>query len=603
MLEQLEAASLFLIPLDTERRWYRYHHLFADVLRARLPPQDAGQLSALHRRAAGWYEAEGMGAQAIEHALAARDFELASRLIERDYEDAVRQGEMRTVERWLRALPPALIRSRPHLAFALASIHIYSFQPADAEKVLRDCRFVPQDDTPAARELLGRLMVASGFTARLQGEKERAIVLTHQALDRLAAESHVFRSGALVNLGILHEERGNLAAAGEAFAGAVLESQKGERSTIRLLAGYAYGQLRETEGALHEAARIYGEALAYAREGSFLHTSYAGLIYTGLGRLSYQRNDLRAAAVYLADGLERSDSAFADTDAARGGPCIFEMLRLKTALGDTAGADVLFERLSDRARATSVRCLDPVLAVLCVRRKDAPAAMTASWLSAFEARTAGGVLPSVPIPDYRVPDIRGLEIVTWAQHHLAGCTPGDETAMVEARLERFLEALVRQGRHGSALELRALLATLYWQGGHRERAVAVLEPALALAEREGYVRVFLEAGPALLPVLRQAAARGIAPEHVGKLRAALGEAERGRRAPPRVGAPALAEPLSNREMEVLRLVAAGLPNAEIATQLFMAVGTVRRHVHNLYGKMGVTSRTGALARARTLGLL
>jgi LuxR family maltose regulon positive regulatory protein len=267
---------------------------------------------------------------------------------------------------------------------------------------------------------------------------------------------------------------------------------------------------------------------------------------------------------------------------------------------------VLFERLAAIAQATSVPCLEPVLALLRVRQPDAPAELTTAWLTAFESRTAAAALPSVLIPEARVPDIQGLEIVTWAQVRRAQ----GETRVVETRLEGFLSELVRQGRHGTALEVRPLLATLHWEGDRREQAVAVLEPALTLAEQEGYVRVFAEAGPAVAPVLRQAAAQGIAPEFVGKLLAALDK----RVGAPLVGArpslpvtaagsPALIEPLSDRELEVLRLVAAGMANKEIAEQLFLAVGTVKRHVFNLYGKLGVTSRMSAVARARDLGLL
>jgi len=279
--------------------------------------------------------------------------------------------------------------------------------------------------------------------------------------------------------------------------------------------------------------------------------------------------------------------------------------------------------LGGTARTMEGACLEPLVAVWEVRREageprfgreadsgggrpPGPAPVIAAWLAAFEARTAGEALPPVPIPDLCLPDIRGLEIVTWAQLRLAQ----GETTAVETRLEGFLEALVEQGRHGTALEVRALLATLHWQGGRREQAVAVLEPALTLAAREGYVRVSVEAGPALAPVLRQAAAQGIVPEYVGKLLAALdegvGASLGGARpgAPPRAsGSTALIEPLSDRELEVLRLVAAGLGNAEIAEQLFLAVGTVKRHVFNLYGKLGANSRTSAVARARELGLL
>jgi LuxR family maltose regulon positive regulatory protein len=285
------------------------------------------------------------------------------------------------------------------------------------------------------------------------------------------------------------------------------------------------------------------------------------------------------------------------------------MLRLQMALGDTAAADAMFERLAEIAEALPVPCLDPLLALLRVRKSDTPPELTAAWLGAFEARTAGATLPSAPIPEVRVPDIQGLEIATWAQLRLAerpgaqGVPGGQEITAVETRLESFLEAMAEQGRHGSALEVSVLLTRLLWQSGRRDRAVAVLKPALTRAEREGHVRVFVEAGPALAPALCQAAAQGIAPLTVRKLLAALGEEAQIADIPTASGSPALIEPLSDREVEVLRLLAAGLPNKEIAAQLYLAVGTVKRHVFNLYGKLGANSRLSAVARARELSLL
>jgi LuxR family maltose regulon positive regulatory protein len=225
--------------------------------------------------------------------------------------------------------------------------------------------------------------------------------------------------------------------------------------------------------------------------------------------------------------------------------------------------------------------------------------VTTAWLTAFEARTVEEGLPPLAIPDPCLPDIRGLEIMTWAQLRLAE----DGAVAVMRRLERFLEGLVKQGRHGTALEVRVLLARLQWEGERREQAIVVLEPGLVLAEREGYVRVFVEAGPALTPVLRQAAAQGITPEYVGRLLTALGEREAGSSTPSGSCSLLLAEPLSKRELEVLRLLAAGLANAEIAAEFFISVGTVKRHLSNLYSKLGVTSRTSAVARAHDLGLL
>jgi LuxR family maltose regulon positive regulatory protein len=510
-----------------------------------------------------------------------------------------RYGEQQTLGRWLKALPAELIQTRPLLSLALAAVCTYYLRSADAEKALNECCCKLEDGTPEAGDLQGKLLVTRGWIARELGEKERAAELSRQGLELLATESHPYRSPALLNLGALYEERGDLAAAAEAYAAAIAGCRKVDDPIFLVWASYGFGQLRESQGARQEAERLYRAALAYARERRFLHASPAGLIFAGLGRLSYETNDLPAATASLEEGLGRSRSAFVDPDPVHDFPASFELLRIKTALADSEGAEALFEQLAARAEATRVPYFEPVLAVLRVRRVGAPEGVSAAWLTGFEARTQGDQLPSVPIADFRHPDIRSLEIITWAQLRLAQ----GQTARVAGRLERFLTAMVRQGRHGSALALRVLLASLHWQAGRRERAVAVLEPALILGAREGYVRVFLEGGMALAPVLRQARAQGIAPTWGEKLLAALNEGRLVAGAPPGIVSAALNEPLSDRELEVLRLLANGLSNAAIAAELFLSLGTVKRHVHNIYGKLGATSRRGAVARALALGLV
>jgi LuxR family maltose regulon positive regulatory protein len=275
------------------------------------------------------------------------------------------------------------------------------------------------------------------------------------------------------------------------------------------------------------------------------------------------------------------------------------MLRVQTTLGDTAGAEALFEELAAGARGAAAPLFEPAVAALRAQREGAPAAEVAAWLATFEGRRPGQTLLSLPMPGYCPPDMDSFEIAIWARLRLAQ----GQAEPVVSRLERFLESMVKQGRHGTAMVVRVLLAALYWRSHRRERAVAVLEPALALAEREGYVRVFGEAGGTLLAVLRSCVAQGIAPECSGRLLVALGK--RGPDTPEATSGatPGLAEPLSERELEVLRLAAAGLSNETIAGQLFLTVGTVKSHLHSIYGKLEATGRFSAVARARELHLL
>jgi LuxR family maltose regulon positive regulatory protein len=608
MLERLEAANLFLIPLDEERRWYRYHHLFAEVLRVRPVPLSAEEVAALHERAAAWYEAEGMVAEAIGHALAGGHFERALGLIGRGYEAMSQYAEQPTLEPWLRAVAAPLIQTQPLLSLAVGFLCVASLRIAEVEKILGMSAFeLPQQATGSEpRELQGRRLALLGMAARLEGEGEAAEARSRQALALLTHDSPFWRGWVLRTLGLACADRGDMQQATDAFAAARAEAEKLDDPVPLLRTNYAAGGVYESQGALNRAERLYEEALEFARprrvlidhERALDHL-VAGPLFAVMGRLCYERDDLPGARAHLEEALKRTESRLARIDPGWAVVCLFEMLRLQSALGETADDDALFERLAATARGPAARFFEPVVAALRARRPETPAEETGAWLEAFEARTAGGVLPARPMPDSCPLDVGSLEIGTWARLRLA---QGRAEAVV-ARLEQFLGRMAQQGRHGSALPVRVLLATLHWEARRQDRAVAVLEPALALAAREGYVRIFLEAGSAVAPVLRACAAQGIAPETVARLLAALGERPGSVAPVSEDGASKRAGPLTGRELEVLRLAAAGLSNETIAAQLFLSIGTVKRHLHNINDKLAATSRHSAVARARELRLL
>jgi LuxR family maltose regulon positive regulatory protein len=600
MLEQLEADNLFLIPLDEERRWYRYHHLFAEVLRTRPQPPDAGPVAALHERAAAWFEAEGLIVEAMEHSLAGGHWERAARLIEREWERMLRYDEMRTLERWLEALPAGLVLSRPQLSLALAVVRLNDFRAAEAAKVLDEGRFEPTGETGESRDFRGKLYSLRAFIARMQGNKDQAAVQWRQSLECLHPDDLTWRSPSLLELGILYAERGDLDQAAVLLAEAISASARGDYPAAHMRASHAYGVLRESQGALREAARVYEAALQHARERHAAHAPVAALIFAGLGRLCYERSDLQGARAYLKEALERTRSGLRGTEVPFTFDGSFEMLRVQTALGDAAGAEAMFGQLAAGARGAAAPLFEPAVAALRVQREGATAAAVADWLERFEGRGQSRGLLSLPITGYCTSDMESFEIAIWVRLRLAQ----GQGEQVVSRLERLLERMVKHGRHGTAMSVRVFLAALYWRSHRRERAVAVLEPALALAEREGYVRVFLEAGGMLIPVLRSCVAQGIAPEWSGRLLAALSERSPDTEEVFRHGAASsLVEPLTERELEVLRLAAAGLSNQAIAEQLFLTVGTVKSHLHSIYGKLDAAGRFSAVARARELHLV
>jgi LuxR family maltose regulon positive regulatory protein len=378
MLERLEAASLFLVPLDTERRWYRYHHLFADVLQARLQPQYADQIAMLHERAAAWYEAEGMPGEAMEYALAGGHVERAASLIERENERMMQYTEHPTLGRWLQALPAAVIRSRPTLSLLLACVHCFHLRFAEAQQVLDECQCETTDGSPEAQDFRGKVLSLRGFIAGVQGNRERAMAWSREALELLSPGSLFWRTRALLVLAGEGGEAEDLERAAEALQELIFDCERSVSPMILLRSSYLYGQLRESQGALGEAERCYRTAREYARERDLLHAPSAGLISAGLGRLSYQRNDLPGALEQIDEALERTTAENGGTDTPYAFSCYFEMLRVMTALGDTAGPAALLTKLAAAACGAAAPFLEPVVAVLRVRRPGAAAAEIAA---------------------------------------------------------------------------------------------------------------------------------------------------------------------------------------------------------------------------------
>ncbi len=596
MLERLHAASLFVIPQDEGRYWYRYHHLFAEVLRVRpepLPPEEA---SALHERAGAWYEAEGMNTEAIGHALAGGKLEQVIRLIQRHGGSAALDRNPAAWEQWLRAVPAPQIRTRPLLALAVASICHYHRREDRVEEILGPSGF-GLSDAPETRGLQGKRLLLLGMAARELGETDLAEERSREAVALLTRDGPYWRSMALRLLGEVSADRGKLEQALSRFAEALDEARQAGTPLPLLLATIESGAILESQGALRRAEQLYLDTLDFARQRYTLDLPLSGALFAALGRLRFEVNDLPGALPYMTEALERARTPSAGREAIHAFVAIYEMWRLQTALGNAGEADRLFERL---AAATGCdRYYDRLVRALGTVRPETSAEEAAAWVREFEGRIEGEVSPGPSVPDSVSPDAASLEIRIWAR--LRAGRGGTEA--VTQRLELFLHRMAANGREGSALPVRILLVTLLWEKRLHDRAVAALAPGLDLAAREGYARVFLDAGDAIAPVLRACAAHGTAPEYVGKLLATMGSRARQMAARASDREMTLIEPLSDRELEVLRLAAARLSNEEIASQLFLSTGTVKRHLHNINGKLDVTDRLAAVARAHALGLL
>ena len=597
-LEMLEEANLFLVPMDNERHWYRYHHLFANVLRNRLQREQADEVPELHDRASRWYEDSGLIAEAISHALQAKDFERTAYLVEQAARSMVARGEVTTLLAWLEALPGELIRSRPQLCLAHSWVLFVLGKLDEAELCLLDveagCEAASSSHKRAELEaILGEVHAMRAFIAHFREDTPRAIELCHRALERLPGDNLYLRGLITMTLGLVYRLSGDITAANWALSEAETISQKtGHAYTVVIsLAGLA--QLRVLQGHLGKAAGLYEQARQFVIERMGqrgLQLPIASVFYIGFGELMRERNELEAATSHLLEDIELGKQLGLPMILAGG---YVSQARVRLAQGDADGASVMLQQAEELAlRSKTPRFTAPVAG--CRVRL---------WLSSGSRNlaAAAGWRQEYSMDDelsYR----REVEHIGVARVLIA-LGQSEEAVGWLARLREAAEA---GERTGSVIEILSLQALAYQAQGDRTEAIAALERALSLAEPEGYVRTFVDEGAPMAALLRRAASRSVAPAYVSKLLDALDAEADPKPMPADSTSPVaqrLEEPLSERELEVLRLVASGLSNREVAQELVLATGTVKKHINNIFTKLNVRSRTQAAAQVRELGLL
>jgi LuxR family maltose regulon positive regulatory protein len=630
MLAAVERAGLFLVPLDEVRGWWRYHHLFADLLRARLQAEQPGRVSALHRAAAAWWEEHDLADDAVRHALAAGDTAWAARLVERNVETLLGRSEGVTLGRWLSALPPESVRDRPRLCLAQAYGAAQGFQLEalealvdDAERAFAAAGDEPYED-PAGRPASVLANVPAGIAflrallARLRGDAALAAGYHRKALAQLGEDDWLLRSlvrwdqAAADWLGgrLGPAERGlaevlaELRAAGEAvrrIGGEPAEVFRAVEGGAGFFAGflamrvrYDLGQVQRARGDLDAALATYRQALSTVSESQPPHL---GLAHVGLAQVLYERNELDAALDHATEGVALCRQLASTPPLATG---LAVVARIRQVHGDAARA---LEAMGEAGQAG----LSPQVTSLF---NPVPSQRARLLLAQGDARAAGqwaaaASLSSDDDPDYG----REPAYLVLARVLLAQSDPGPALML----LQRLLDAAASQGRTGSIIEIQALRALALAARGDHASALGALTEALTLAQRHGYVRVLADEGAPLRALLAQLpAARpgqrhtagGIDPGYLAMLLRACGQADA---VPPQrrsaSARPGLAEPLTGRELEVLRLLATGRSNQRIARDLVVALDTVKKHVTHVLGKLGAANRTEAVARARQLGLI
>jgi LuxR family maltose regulon positive regulatory protein len=590
MLETLERENLFLGPLDDSREWFRYHPLFADFLHEELNRHHPDEVSDLHRRAARWYLANDLPEPAFHHALEGSDAELVVQIFERYVIAKLNSGEIRLVGRWVDALPAEWYSLYPVLGLARVGFLVYT---GAFEASMRYIDEVEERLTPAESEdrrwQLARVMAVRCFMACAQNDIPGAEVYADHALQALAAEDQNWRPGIYATLGDAYRSNARWEEARACYVEALAVTDSPE---LRFLSGHVFGALADLalrQGRLRDANSYWRKALAVFQKRENwgrLELPVIGWVYIRLGELFYEGNELAAAWEHLSRGLESAEVG-GDVRAMIAGYVIAG--RLKLTIGEIAAATEYLER----ARPLVEDTLFPDWLARFDRLQ------LELWLAQDQLRTAVNWADAMLQGD----ELKGR--VESEEAHLAIARvliiKGDASSLGRAlaQLKRLLESAEAEGRTAIIIEALALQALAEWQRGEQPEAMTALERALRTAEPEGYVRLFADLGLPLARLLQEARSRDVMPDYVGKLLAAVSADL----AFPASAEGTLPEPLSLREQEVLKLIAAGLTNREIAEQLVISPETVKKHTGSIYGKLGVRGRTEAAARARALDLL
>lgn len=587
ILEELERRNLFLLALDDDRRWFRYHHLFADVLRHRLAERTPKSFDELHLRASEWFENEGLTTESVDHALAAKDWERAARLIEIT-EDSLRQGgTVATLTNWVKELPGPVRRAHPALSLSHARALMDVARFADAEPFLVEAESAlasdPQSEDAIADSLRGRVLALRAQLAITRGEFTQAIKLSRRAVELLPHGDVGWRSFVALNLAGSLRFTSNWVEADEAYREAAALGEAAGDYTNALLALSSRGEVLQAEGRLRLAVQQYEEVLRLAQTWRIPKAPVIGYALVGLGRVLCEWNDLDAALPYTQAGLERGEQAGMMDVSLRG---YLVLARIRQAQKDTDGA------LADLDAAEGVAEKMGVAEV-----KDwINALRTQSWLARGDPTDIEAALDWArhfrgPFNDAVYPGVPHALALVW----LVSREPDKAIPL----LDHALESAQAVGRKGNSVQLLSLKAIAQHALGDPEQALATLGQALKMAEPEGYVRAFADEGAPMARLLRRMLTRLPAPEYVRRLLDALGEPAPAEYAP----SSPLIEPLSQREIQVLRLIADGATNQEIAKELVLTVNTVKKHISNIFGKLEVSNRAHAISRARQLELL
>jgi len=581
-LETIERSNLFIVPLDNERHWYRYHHLFGELLRQRLEQHlSLEEIAADHIRASQWYEDNGMAFEAFHHAITANDIERAERLIESKSMPLHLHSVAMAIVDWLVSLPKTVLDARPWLWVKSCTLALMAGQTSGVEERIQAAENALKKVDPALgsvkgfdvkiRDQIGQIACARATLALTRYQPEEMIIQARRALEYLSPHNLVFCFTANWALASAYFLQGERAAAARACEESISISQKSGDIFSTILATANLGQAQELENQLHQAATTYQSLLPLFNEHP---QPNAAEVYLGLARIYYEWNDLDTAEQYGQKSLDLSHQYDRVID--RFIVSEVFLARLKLARGDVDDAASMLAQTEQTALQKDFTLRLPEIAfvrVLVLLLQD-------------DLVGAASLVEQYDIPLSR------------ARVRLA---QGDPSAAL-AILETFCQQMEAQNWQDERLKAMVLQTVAYHANRETNLALQVLGEALALAEPGGFVRIFVDEGSTMQDLLKLVKDEDGRPKaYINKLLAAFETEIKDDQTA--TGSASLIEPLSQRELEVLCLIAQGLSNRQIGEQLFLALDTVKGHNRRIYDKLGVQRRTEAVARARELGLL
>ena len=590
ILQQLRSSNLFLTPLDDQGQWFRYHQLFADLLHQRLLESHADEVPHLYLKASRWFEEKDLLAEAIEYALRGSYFDRAIALLESAAEETIKSSEITTFMRWIEKIPEDLVRSSVTLSIYYAwALLIRNGRPQVAESYLES--IVLQDS-----QVISRLMAVKSMLSMYQRQYPTAVSLASQALEELPVDDILFRDLAAWNLSAALFMSGDKEG-GEAILEEVAEvSRLSGNLLVAVIALCRLALARMQQGELHKPKELFQQALEIATDDQCNMLPVACEALIGLGTIHWELNELDLAQEYLLEGIELSKK-WRQQSAIIG---YVTLAHLNQSQGDVTLAGQMMEKAKSLASGTiATEADDRYVALqqahLWLRQEDLPAARRWAHECGFDDDTYRRELQTSDNIGAHL--IRHYELIVLARILIAGKRLAEALELVD-RIFPFME---KMGILEKMVEIHILKAIIYRGLVKSNRANSSLATAVSLAKPEGHIRPFLEEGSVLVQILKSVAAQGVETEFIHDiLSASIESPSASFNQKKRLE---LVESLSDRELEVLQLLATDLTVPEIANKMYLAVSTVRSHVKNIYGKLNVHSRFEAVIKGQELGLL